>query len=92
MYESSFNNNYKVYPRLGTSLEFKFKGDEIILTLPDSLDSEKTYIIYLNRNIKDERGVSLAGTIQLAYSTGDKINSGAIEGKVYGSGDRKSVV
>jgi len=86
MDENSFKNNIKVYPRLSKPLEWKFKGDEIILTLPDSLDSEKTYIIYLNRNIKDEHGVSLAKTIQLAYSTGDKISDGKIDGKVYGSG------
>jgi len=85
MDESSFNNNIKIYPRLSNPFEWKFKGDEIIITLPDSLDSEKTYIIYLNRNIKDEHGVPLAKTIQLAYSTGNKISSGEIDGRVYGS-------
>ncbi len=86
MDENSFKNNIKVYPQLNTSLKFKFKGDEIILTLLDSLDSKNTYIIYLNRNIKDEHGVSLTRTIQLAYSAGDKINSGVMGGRVYGSG------
>ncbi|MEE9571859.1 MAG: hypothetical protein V3W20_02290, partial [Candidatus Neomarinimicrobiota bacterium] len=84
----SFINNIKVFPRLTTPLEYKFKGDEIIIMLPDSLDSEKTYIIYLNRNIKDEHGISLAGTVQLAYTVGDKISSGIIEGKVYGTGEK----
>ncbi len=86
MDENSFKNNIQVYPRLSKPLAWKFKGDEIILTLPDSLDMEKTYIIYLNRNIKDEHGVSLAKTIQLAYSTGDKVSGGEIYGKIYGSG------
>jgi hypothetical protein len=85
MDESSFKNNYSVYPRLENSLKFKFKGDEVIFILPDSLDSEKTYIIYLNRNIKDEHGVPLAKTIQLAYSSGSKISSGVLSGRVYGS-------
>jgi len=85
MDEKSFQKSIKVFPRLSKPLEFKFKGDEIILTLPDSLDSEKTYIIYLNRNIKDEHRIPLAKTVQLAYTTGDKISSGAIEGKVYSS-------
>ncbi len=84
----SFINNIKVFPRLSTPLEYKFKGDEIIIMLPESLDSEKTYIIYLNRNIKDEHGISLATTIQLAYSSGDNISSGIIEGKVYGTGEK----
>jgi len=85
MDESSFKNNYNVYPRLKNALGFKFKGDEIVFTLPDSLDREKTYIIYLNRNIKDEHGVPLAKTIQLAYSTGNKISTGVLSGRVYGS-------
>ncbi|MCK4903403.1 MAG: Ig-like domain-containing protein [Candidatus Marinimicrobia bacterium] len=88
MDEKSFKNNIKVFPRLSIPLEFKFKGNEIILTLPDSLDSEKTYIIYLNRNIKDEHRIPLAKTVQLAYSTGEKISNGVLVGKVYGSGEK----
>ena len=44
--------------------------------------------IYLNRNIKDEHRIALARTVQLAYSTGEKISNGVIVGKVYGSGDK----
>ncbi|NHZ86861.1 MAG: hypothetical protein GWP19_13470 [Planctomycetia bacterium] len=88
MDEKSFKNNIQVFPRLTKPLDFKFKGDEVILTFPDSLDSDKTYIIYLNRNIKDEHRIPLAKTIQLAYSTGDKISSGIISGKVYGQGEK----
>jgi len=88
MDEASFKNNIKVYPRLEKPLEVKFKGDEIILSLPNLLDSTITYIFYLNRNIKDEHGIPLANTEQLAYSTGDKISSGAIGGKVYGHGQK----
>ncbi len=88
MDEASFKNNIKVYPRLEKPLEFKFKGDEIILSLPNLLDSTITYIFYLNRNIKDEHGIPLANTEQLAYSTGDKISSGTIGGKIYGHGQK----
>jgi len=88
MDENSFKNSIKVFPRLPKTLEFKFKGDEVILILPDSLDSEKTYIIYLNRNIKDEHRIPLAETVQLAYSTGEKISEEVIIGKVYGSGEK----
>lgn len=88
MDEKSFKNNIKVFPRLNKPLELKFKGDEIILTFPDSLDDAKTYIIYLNRNIKDEHGISLSRTVQLAYTTGDKISNGVIVGKVYSTGEK----
>lgn len=85
---NSFKNNIKVFPRLVQPLEFKFKGAEIIITLPDSLDAEKTYIISLNRSIKDEHGIPLAATVQLAYSAGDNISTGIITGKVYGAGEK----
>lgn len=88
MDEKSFKNNIKVFPRLNKPLELKFKGDEIILTFPDSLDDTKTYIIYLNRNIMDEHRVPLAKTVQLAYSSGEKISNGIIFGQVFGSGDK----
>ncbi len=84
MNEASFKKNITVFPRLEMPLEFSFKGDKIILTLPDLLESEKTYIIYLNRNIQDEHKIRLAKTIQLAYSTGEKISKGVVAGKVYG--------
>lgn len=88
MDEKSFKNNIKVFPRLNKPLELKFKGDEIILTFPDSLDDAKTYIIYLNRNIMDEHRVPLAKTVQLAYSSGEKISNGIIVGQVFGSGEQ----
>ncbi len=87
MDENSFKNNIVVFPRLEELIKYKFKGDEIHLILPDELDSAKTYIIQLNRNIKDEHGVSLAKPIQLAYSSGDRISSGMINGNVFGSGE-----
>ena len=85
MDENSFKNNIVVFPRLDEPIKYKFKGDEVNLILPDELDSAKTYIILLNRNIKDEHGVSLAKSEQLAYSSGDRISSGMIEGNVFRS-------
>ena len=85
MNESSFKNNISILPKLEYDFKYKFKGDEIVLSLPKSLDSSKTYIIQLNRNITDEHGVPLAKPIQLAYSTGSRISKSVIEGKVYGN-------
>jgi hypothetical protein len=90
MDENSFKNNISIFPKLEEGINYKFKGDEIILNLPQNLDSSKTYIIQLNRNIKDEHGVPLAAPIQLAYSSGSKISNGVIEGTVYGE-DQKTI-
>lgn len=84
MDEASFKNNITVFPRFEEPLKHKFKGSKIVLKLPARLDSNKTYIIQLNRNIKDEHSVPLSQSKQLAYSISDKINRGVIRGKVYG--------
>ena len=86
MDENSFKNSITIFPRLEETIDYKFKGDEIVLKLPEELDSSKTYIIQLNRNIKDEHNVALSISEQLAFSTGSKISQGIISGKVYGSG------
>ena len=86
MDENSFKVGVNVFPKLNSPIETEFRGDEIFLTLPDTLDDDKTYIIYLNRNIKDEHGIQLSNTFQLAYSTGDKISSGTITGQIYSTG------
>jgi len=83
MDENSFKNNISIFPKLEEEIEYKFKGDEIILNLPENLDSSKTYIIQLNRNIKDEHGVPLATSLQLAYSTGSRISNGLIYGTAF---------
>jgi hypothetical protein len=44
-----------------------------------------TVVLTLSRSIKDEHGVELAKPIQLAYSTGDVIDTGIIKGRVYAS-------
>jgi len=85
MDEASFSNNIKIYPKLDLPFQFKFKGKKIILTLPDSLKNNQTYIIYLNRNIKDEHKIALANAVQIAYSTGSAISGNSIYGKVYGN-------
>ena len=85
MDEASFRNNIKIYPQLDSPFRFKFKGKKIILTLPDSLKNDQTYIIQLNRNIKDEHKIALANAIQIAYSTGNVISGNSIYGKIYGN-------
>ena len=83
MDENSFNNNIVMFPRLEENLKYKFKGSKIEIILPQKMDSTITYIVQLNRNIKDEHGVALAKSAFLAYSIGSDISRGAIGGKIY---------
>ena len=51
---------------------------------PTNLLKDQTYIVSINRNLKDERKVALEQTIQIAFSTGDLIEEGNISGRIFG--------
>ena len=63
----------------------EYEDDEVHLVFPDNLLKDQTYIVTVNRNLKDERKVALEKTIQIAFSTGDVIEEGKISGRVYGN-------
>ncbi len=81
--ENSVDAGFTLSPVSELSLELEYRDDVIIVTLPDSLIVEQTYILTIGRQLKDEHGVELAEPVHLAYSTGDKIEQGIIEGYVY---------
>ncbi|MBN4081061.1 Ig-like domain-containing protein [Caldithrix abyssi] len=82
--EKSLKNAVKVSPRLNSPVEIQYADEEIILDFPQDLLSNQTYVITISRNLKDERGVALNQSIQVAYSTGSVIDEGQISGRVHG--------
>jgi len=82
--EKSLKNTVKVSPRLDPPIDIKYGDDEIILDFPKNLLPDQTYVITISRSLKDERGVALNQSIQVAYSTGSVIDEGQISGRVYG--------
>ena len=87
---SSIENGFKLLPGGTGDLIVKYRGDKVRITLPDELDSNLTYILSLSRDIKDEHGMTLGQSMQLAYSSGSTIHSGKISGSVPNA-DRISV-
>ena len=85
MDEKSFVHGIRIAPVLDSDPLIKYKGDRIVVTFPDGVRNDMTVVLTLSRSIKDEHGVELAKPIQLAYSTGDEIDTGVIKGKVYAS-------
>ena len=85
--EKSIMSAINIYPQLLTKPDFIYKGKRIIIQLPDSLDENQTYILSINRNLKDEHGVPLAKNIQLAFSTGAFIDQASISGRVFHDGE-----
>ena len=85
MDEKSFAAGIRIAPVLKDDPTVKFKGKSVIVTLPTGIKNDMTLVLTLSRSIKDEHGVELAKPIQLAYSTGDVIDTGIIKGWVYAS-------
>ena len=84
--EKSINNAITILPTTKTPPEIKYKGDKITIFFPDSLLNNQTYIISINRELKDEHGVPLAQGIQLALSTGERIDKSELSGQIFYNG------
>ena len=82
--KNSVQDAFVVSPRIGSELIVKYKDDNIIIEFPDSLLKDQTYVISIGTKLKDERGVYLENTQQIAFSTGSSIDNGKISGRIYG--------
>ena len=83
--ESSIHKSIKVFPKPLNPMTINLKNPDVIIELNDSLIKNQTYIISINRNLIDEHKVKIKQEVQLAFSTGEKIDHGSIKGKVYHS-------
>jgi hypothetical protein len=79
---NTVERSIRVLPTLPEDPEIIYKGRRIFVEFPDSLNENQTYIISIDRTLKDEHKVALAQGIQVAFATGDKIDEGKISGTV----------
>ena len=82
--EKSISSAIQLSPVLDPPIEIKYDDDQIILEFPNNLLPDQTYVITINRNLKDERKVALEQSIQIAFSTGKIIDQGEIKGQIHG--------
>lgn len=78
----AFTEALSVTPRFAQPLEFDWSGREVTISFPEPLRDNTTYILTLDTNLSDVRGVTLNRPVQVAFSTGPTINRGAIAGVV----------
>ncbi len=71
-----------ITPALPQRPDIRVRGRIVTLRLPSPLRPNTTYVLTLDTNLRDLRGVSLKEPITLAFSTGPTINQGRIEGRV----------
>ncbi|MFQ6673416.1 MAG: Ig-like domain-containing protein, partial [Fidelibacterota bacterium] len=90
--ESTFQKGIRVAPQPGTPLRSSLRKDKVLVSFPRELANDQTYLLTVTRDIQDEHGNRLDRTYQLAFSTGENISEGTIEGNVFDRGGGPSTV
>ncbi len=81
--ESSISKAVEIFPKPSNPIKINLKNPSLIIEFNDSLIKNQTYVVSINRNLTDEHKVKIDQGIQLAFSTGNKIDEGSISGRVY---------
>jgi hypothetical protein len=63
--------------------QFRWKKNRLILEPPQPLEKDKTYVINIGTNAQDTHNNKLEKSYSFAFSTGQRIDSGSISGKVF---------
>jgi len=69
-------------PEIVLAPEFRWHGESVDLVFRGPLRDSTTYILLLDNEFRDNRGVAITRPITLAFSTGPTIDEGRIAGKV----------
>jgi hypothetical protein len=85
--EKSVASSISILPKTFSPISVQYKGKKLIISLPDDLLDNQTYILLINRDLKDENGVSIDEGIQLAFSTGDIIDTSELSGRIFSDGE-----
>ena len=80
--ENSVYQSISMMPTLENKFEIFFKGKVIIIEFLDTLMDNQTYIISIDRNLKDEHKVPISNGIQIAFATGEVLDNSTIAGRI----------
>ena len=90
--EQSLNKAIEIFPSINEKIQYEYKGNHIIVTIPKNLQDNKTYIMTLNSNFSDEHNVRLNEDIVIPFTLSNFINDGKISGEVHGSFKKPSIL
>jgi hypothetical protein len=82
--KTTLPNNFWIMPEIRGEIKINWKGSrKVRFLLPDSLEPDQTYVFTLSTGITDMHNNRLTAPFQLAFSTGDKLDQGSIQGQIY---------
>jgi hypothetical protein len=82
MNERSVEEAIFISPYVGTP-EFNWSGKELEILFPEKLRSNTTYVMNVGTDAEDLNKNRMVQAFTIAFSTGNEIDRGAIEGRVY---------
>ncbi|MFC1569836.1 Ig-like domain-containing protein [bacterium] len=71
-----------ITPNPRGEVKFKWRSKQLKIQFPDTLQSDRTYVITFGTGIQDYRNNAMAESYILAFSTGDSLDRGEITGRV----------
>lgn len=80
----SFQESVFLSPSPG-ALRYDWSGSDVEISFAESLKANTTYILTIGTDAKDSRTNRLAEAFNLAFSTGETIDSCSVEGRVHDS-------
>ena len=89
MQKSTVESALQIWPRPSGGIEVNTSWTSMRVSFNDPLAANETYLLTLDKTAKDLRGNSLAATYTLAFSTGDSLNGGKINGSITGNSEVK---
>ncbi len=82
--EASLKKAIKIFPTGDYDFKYEYKGNEIDFWMPSNLDTDTTYMLVFDTNLKDEHGVNIVQDIVIPFSRDFVFHSGRIEGSIFG--------
>lgn len=89
----SFQDAFRTSPQIKGDIEFSWGAKDVEVRFPKDLykiDANKTFVVNLNTLLKDIRGNAITEPVNFAFSTGNKIDIGAVSGRVFGGNSKSS--
>lgn len=80
---NNVNKELIITPRIEQDYEVKYKKNHVLISFENPLDSNTTYTFTFRESIKDLNEGNVPENLNLAFSTGDYLDSLSITGMVY---------
>ncbi len=80
--QASFARAFSVAPPFEGQLRFRWRKRRVDISFPEPLRPNTTFVITMDTDLRDARGVPLTAPISLAFSTGAVIDQGRLTGRV----------